>query len=101
MDLINFGISDGELEKRKAHYLQKAIEEGVDLDELEIYLDSSYLVQKIITVLLKIWTVPNQNQLILLLKVTLKSPLKFSVLKQKNDVFASFPCLQYLKKLVP
>ena len=41
MDLINFSISDGEIGKKEKHLIyKKAIDEGVDLDELKIYLDS-------------------------------------------------------------
>lgn len=40
-DLIDFSISDGELDKKEKQLIyKKAIEEGVDIDELEIYLKS-------------------------------------------------------------
>ena len=38
-DLINYAISDGEIDKKEKQLIyKKAIEDGVDLDELEIYL---------------------------------------------------------------
>lgn len=40
-DLINYAISDGEIDKKEKQVIyKKAIEDGVDLDELEIYLKS-------------------------------------------------------------
>jgi hypothetical protein len=40
-DLINFSISDGEIDKKEKQLIyKKAIDEGVDIDELEIYLKS-------------------------------------------------------------
>ena len=40
-DLINYSLSDGEIDKKEKQVIyKKAIEEGVDIDELEIYLKS-------------------------------------------------------------
>ena len=40
-DLINYSISDGEIDKKEKQTIyKKALAEGVDLDELEIYLKS-------------------------------------------------------------
>jgi len=40
-DLINYAISDGEIDKKEKQVIyKKAIEDGVDLDELELYLKS-------------------------------------------------------------
>ena len=101
MDLINFSISDGELGKKEKHIIyKKAIEEGVDLDELEIYLDSKLFGAKNNNSSIEDLDSAKSKSTDFVTKSDTKESAKtVSGLKQKNDVFASFSLFTIFEKI--
>ena len=101
MDLINFAISKGEIQKKEKHLIyKKAIEEGADLDELEIYLDSKLFGAKntnssaedLGNTKLKSIDFDKKND-------TKENTKNHSGLKQRNDVILTFSLFSILQKI--
>jgi hypothetical protein len=82
-DLINYSISDGNIGKKEKHLIYKqAITEGIDLDELEIYLQSKIYALKTkndasvkhdSSKLNKLYSVSSSNKLQIILKMIIKN----------------------------